>query len=385
MKINLITSSRADFSLLKNLIFEIKKSKNLKLNLTATGSHFSKILGNSYKEILENKIKIDYKIKILNNVLSSNNILRDMAKISNKFATILSKSKPDLLIILGDRHEILYAALAAYISKIPIAHIHGGEITEGSLDNGYRHAITKISSLHFTAHQSYKKRLIQLGEQPKSIFNVGGLGAENVKKTKLLSKLELEKIFKLKFKKNIITVCVQPEITKDKTEKVIKEILKAIKYEKNKTLIITMPGADKFNHIIIHEIKKFVKKNKNAYLFRSLGGTNFLSYLKNSDAIIGNSSSGILEMPSFKQATINVGDRQKGRLKAKSIIQVDANYRLIKKAIKKIYSKKFKLICAKSSNVFEKKSPSKKITSILKKIKIQNFKVKKFYDLKNVN
>ena len=385
MKINLITSSRADFSLLKNLIFEIKKSKTLKLNVTVTGSHFSKILGNSYKEILENKIKIDYKIKVLNNVLSPNNILKDMAKISNKVATILSKSKPDLLIILGDRHEILYAALAAYISKIPIAHIHGGEITEGSLDDGYRHAITKISSLHFTAHESYKKRLIQLGEHPKSIFNVGGLGAENVKKTKLLSKLELEKIFKLKFKKNIITVCVQPEITKDKTEKVIKEILKAIKYEKNKTLIITMPGADKFNHIIIHEIKKFVKKNKNAYLFRSLGGTNFLSYLKNSDAIIGNSSSGILEMPSFKQATINVGDRQKGRLKAKSIIQVDANYRLIKKAIKKIYSKKFKLICAKSSNVFEKKSPSKKITSILKKIKIQNFKVKKFYDLKNVN
>jgi|TARA_B110000211_G_C14093445_1_gene561031 GDP/UDP-N,N'-diacetylbacillosamine 2-epimerase (hydrolysing) len=385
MKINLITSSRADFSLLKNLIFEIKKSKTLKLNVTVTGSHFSKILGNSYKEILENKIKIDYKIKVLNNVLSPNNILKDMAKISNKVATILSKSKPDLLIILGDRHEILYAALAAYISKIPIAHIHGGEITEGSLDDGYRHAITKISSLHFTAHESYKKRLIQLGEHPKSIFNVGGLGAENVKKTKLLSKLELEKIFKLKLKKNIITVCVQPEISKDKTKKVIKEILKAIKYEKNKTLIFTMPGADKFNHIIIHEVKKFVKKNKNAYLFSSLGGTNFLSYLKNSDAIIGNSSSGILEMPSLKQATINVGDRQKGRLKAKSIIQVDTNYRLIQKAIKKIYSKKFKSICARSSNPFEKKSPSKKITSILKNIKIQNFKGKKFYDLKNAN
>ena len=385
MKIHLLTSSRADFSLLKNLIFEIKKNRKFKLKIIATGSHFSNKLGNSFKEIKENKIDIHHKIKISNNVSSPKNLLKDMGKLTNKLASIFNKDKPQLFIILGDRHEALYSALTAYISKIYVIHIHGGELTEGSLDDGYRHSITKVSSLHFAAHQIYKKRIIQLGEQPKFVFNVGGLGAENIKKTILLDRNQLKKELKIELKKNILTVCIQPEITKIRTIFLTKEILKALKFQKEKTLIFTLPGSDKFNEVIIKEIKKFVNKNKNAYLFKSLGGIKFYSCLKVSDAIIGNSSSGILEMPSFQKATINVGDRQKGRLKARSIIQVDSKMQNIVKAIKKIYTKKFRLTCSRTSNPFHKNSTAKNIVKILSKINIKDLNNKKFNDIKNAN
>tara|TARA_B100000965_G_scaffold361344_1_gene342652 strand:+ start:653 stop:1798 length:1146 start_codon:yes stop_codon:yes gene_type:complete len=381
MKINLLTSSRADFSLLKNLIFEMQKNKKFKLKLIATGSHFSKKLGNSYKEILESKIKIHHKIKISNNISSPKKLLKDMGTINNKLAGIINSNKPDLFIVLGDRHEVLFSALTAYISKIPIAHIHGGELTLGSLDDGYRHSITKLSSIHFASHREYKNRIIQLGEQPKFVFNVGGLGAENIKKTRLLNRNQLEKKLKIKFKNSIFTINIQPEISKEKTILLTKEVLQVLNKQKEKTLIFTLPGSDKFNEIIIKKLRKFVKKNTNAYLFKTLGGIKFLSCLKISDAIIGNSSSGILEMPSFKNATINIGNRQKGRIKAKSIIDVKPKSSAINKAVKFIYSKKFRLIKSKSFNPYYKKSTAKKIVKIVNTINLKKLKIKTFYNL----
>ena len=381
MKINLLTSSRADFSLLKNLIFEMQKNKKFKLKLIATGSHFSKKLGNSHKEILESKIKIHHKINISNNISSPQKLLKDMGIMSNKLTKIINSNKPDLFIVLGDRHEILFSALTAYISKVPIAHIHGGELTMGSLDDGYRHSITKLSSIHFASHREYKNRIIQLGEQPKLVFNVGGLGAENIKKTRLLNRSQLEKKLKIKFRNNIFTINIQPEISKEKTILLTKEILQVLNKHKEKTLIFTLPGSDRFNEVIIKKLRKFVKKNTNAHLFKSLGGIKFLSCLKISDAIIGNSSSGILEMPSFKNATINTGNRQTGRIKAKSIIDVEPKSSAINKAIKFIYSKKFRLIKSKSFNPYYKKSTAKKIVKIVSALDLKKLKIKTFYNL----
>jgi GDP/UDP-N,N'-diacetylbacillosamine 2-epimerase (hydrolysing) len=223
---------------------------------------------------------------------------------------------------LGDRYEILAVSLAAYLNKVPVAHIHGGEITQGSLDDGFRHCISKMSNFHFVSHKDYKKRLIKMGENPKTIYNFGALGVENIYKTKFLNKHKLEETLKIKLKKNILLVCLQPEITKKLTTNLVNETLAALKNYNDKSIIFTMPGADLYNDIIFKKLKTFTKSFSNSFLFKTLGSQKFLSFLKIADTIIGNSSSGILEMPTFKKPTINIGDRQKGRIKSNSIIDV---------------------------------------------------------------
>jgi GDP/UDP-N,N'-diacetylbacillosamine 2-epimerase (hydrolysing) len=378
MKIFLVTSTRADFGLLKNLIFEFKKKNYFDLKIIATGTHFSRKHGFSYNEINNNKIIIYKKILITNNTNSPKNILSDMSVLTKNISSLIAKDRPDLFMVLGDRYEILAVSIAAYIAKVPIAHIHGGEITLGSLDDGFRHCISKMSTIHFVSHKDYKKRLIRMGENPKNIYNVGALGVENIYKTNFLSKKELEKSLKINLKKNILLVCLQPEITKELTVKLVNETLSALKYYNDKSIIFTMPGADLYNNIIFKKILIFSKKNSNCFFFKNLGSKKFLSFLHIADAIVGNSSSGILEMPTFKKPTINIGDRQKGRIKSISIIDVPSKKNLIKKKIDFIYSKKFSN--KNYFNPYKQLNVSTKIVSILKKINLVKYKNKKFYD-----
>lgn len=379
MKIFLVTSSRADFGLLKNLILKLDKTNDFDLKIIATGSHFSKKHGFSFQEINSEKIKIYKKILITNNTKSSRSLLNDMSLLSRSISSLIKKNKPDLFIVLGDRYEVFAITLAAYLERIPIAHIHGGELTQGSLDEGFRHCITKMSNFHFVTHEIYKKRVIQLGENPNSIYNVGSLGTENIYKTNFFNKEDLEKFLKINFRKNILVICIHPEITKELTINLANELIAALNYHRDKTIIFTMPGSDLFNDIIFKKITSFINKNPNSYLFKNLGSRRHLSLLQIADTIIGNSSSGILEMPIFGKPSINIGQRQEGRIKAKSIINVAPKRFIIKKAIDSIYKKRSNKI--NYFNYKKEKNVSNKIVSILKKINIKKSQTKKFCDI----
>jgi GDP/UDP-N,N'-diacetylbacillosamine 2-epimerase (hydrolysing) len=379
MKIFLATSTRADFGLLKNLIYEFKKSDYFDLKIIVTGTHFSKKHGFSFSEIKNEKISVYKKIFITNNTSAPKNILNDMSVISKSISFFIKKDKPDLFVVLGDRYEVLAISLAAYLAKVPIAHIHGGELTQGSLDDGFRHCISKMSYLHFVSHKIYKKRLMQLGERPENIYNVGALGVENIFKTNFLSKIDLQKSLRINLKEDILLVCLQPEITENLTKDLVNETLAALKNFNDKSIIFTMPGADLYNEIVFKKIRIFVKNNPNSFLFKTLGSQKFLSFLKSANVIIGNSSSGILEMPIFNKPTINIGNRQDGRVKANTIINVSSKRNLIKKAINFVFLKnnnKKNII----SN-YKKIHTSARICLILKNINLKKYQCKKFYDI----
>ena len=379
-KICIVTGTRAEYGLLKNLMFNLNKEKKIKLYILVTGSHLSKKFGNTYKEILKDGFKISKQIKIKPNLDTPKGILKSISIGMKGFLKAYKQLRPDLIIILGDRYETFSAAIAAHYSRIPIAHLHGGEVTKGSTDDAIRHSITKMSHIHFVAAEKYKKRVIQLGENPKKVFNVGGLGVDNIKQTNFLSKHQLEKKLGINFKKKNLIINFHPEtLNKYATKKIFNELLSALRKKANQMcLIFTMPNSDLESEIVFKMTKKFVKKNSNFYSFKSLGSTKFLSCLKIVDGMIGNSSSGLLEMPTFKKGTINIGDRQKGRLMAKSIINVRANKNQIIRAIEILFSKKFQTKIKKSKNPYGNGGASKKILKIIKTISLKNILKKEF-------
>ena len=384
-KILIFTSSRADYGLFHRLIKKLRKK--FQINLVISGSHLSRKHGETIKEINDDEIKIFKKIRWSKFEDSHLNIVNNFSETLKKFSIIIKNYKFDLIILLGDRFETLSVAIAAHLFRIPIAHIHGGELTSGSIDDAMRHSITKLSSLHFVSHKEYKKRVIQLGENPKNVFVVGSLGAENIDQTKFLSKNNLEKFLKLKFLDKNILINFHPETSQLKSEKKqIKEILISLSKFKEINKIFTMPGIDKGNKFISSEISKFVKKNKNSYSFKSLGYKKYFSLMNNVDLMLGNSSSGILEMPSFKKITINLGIRQNGRLQANSIINLNISSKEIIKTIRNFYQGKYNLKLKKSKNIYYSKNTSDKIIEILNRINFKDLSHKKFYDLnKNKN
>tara|TARA_B100000123_G_C25730996_1_gene429255 strand:+ start:223 stop:1383 length:1161 start_codon:yes stop_codon:yes gene_type:complete len=384
-KILIFTSSRADYGLFHRLIKKLRKKFQIKLVIS--GSHLSRKHGETIKEINDDEIKIFKKIRWSKFEDSHLNIVNNFSETLKKFSIIIKNYKFDLIILLGDRFETLSVAIAAHLFRIPIAHIHGGELTSGSIDDAMRHSITKLSSLHFVSHKEYKKRVIQLGENPKNVFVVGSLGAENIDQTKFLSKNNLEKFLKLKFLDKNILINFHPETSQLKSEKKqIKEILISLSKFKEINKIFTMPGIDKGNKFISSEISKFVKKNKNSYSFKSLGYKKYFSLMNNVDLMLGNSSSGILEMPSFKKITINLGIRQNGRLQANSIINLNISSKEIIKTIRNFYQGKYNLKLKKSKNIYYSKNTSDKIIEILNRINFKDLSHKKFYDLnKNKN
>ena len=385
MKICIITSNRADFGLLKNLIFKIKKNKNFILKIIASGTHFSKKYGYTYDEIKESKIQIYRKIICKFNSDNSEGISQVISKCITESSKIFKTFRPDMVIVLGDRYEILASTISAHLSRIPVAHIHGGEVTHGVIDDAFRHSITKMSHIHFVANAIYKKRVVQLGESPKNVYVVGGLGVDSISKTNLLKKSELEKKFNLKFNKTNFLVNFHPEtLNKNLAKKQIRELLSAFSELKNTGLIFTIPGPDLENEIVVKLIKKFTLKHKNAYFFKSLGQVNYFSFLNQVDGMIGNSSSGLLEMPYFKKGTINIGTRQSGRLFAKSVINIEIKKSKIIQAVKKLLSNNFQKNIKNNINPYGNPGASDKIIKILKKIKVKKIINKKFFDINKI-
>jgi GDP/UDP-N,N'-diacetylbacillosamine 2-epimerase (hydrolysing) len=381
--IYIVTGSRADYGLLKNLITEINKSNKFELTLIVTGQHLSKKYGNTYKEIKNDFGKSIKFIDIKVNNSEVNSILKSISIGITKVGKYFASKKPDLLIILGDRYEMLSFAVAALFNKVIIAHIHGGELTQGSIDDTIRHTISKFSNYHFVATKPYKKRVVQLGENPKKVFLVGGLGSENVKNISYLDKKVLEKNLNIKFKKNNFLITFNSFLDDKISVKVaIRNMFKALNKFKNTNYIFTFPNSDLESNNIIKMIINFSRKNKNAYCFKSLGVQRYLSCMKICNVVVGNSSSGILEAPSLKTPTINIGNRQNGRIKAKSVIDCNYSSLGIQKAIKKALSKKFQKKIKNIKNPYYKKNTSIKIMNIIEQILKNKITIKKFYDIR---
>ena len=382
-KICVVTGTRAEYGLLKWIIDGIQNSSFLELQLVVTGMHLSPEFGLTIKQIEEDGYPINKRIEMLLSSDSSVGICKSIGVGIIGFADGLNELNPDLLLILGDRFEILAAAIGGMSSRVPIAHIHGGESTEGVIDESIRHSITKMSHIHFVATNEYKSRVIQLGEDPSKVFNFGGLGIDNIKKLKLLSKKDLEKRLNFSFgDKNLLATFHPVTLEKGTSSNQIDELLEAIASQDDIKVIFTLPNADNDGRILISKINDFCNKNPSKYCcFKSLGQLNYLSCLKYIDGVIGNSSSGLLEVPSFKIGTINIGDRQKGRVLAKSIINCSPNKESIEKAINFLFSNKFRLILDKVINPYGEGGASAKIVSQLENINLKNILKKKFYDI----
>jgi len=288
-----------------------------------------------------------------------------------------------MILVLGDRFEILSAVIAAMYARIPIAHIHGGELTEGAIDDAIRHSITKFSHLHFVGNEVYRKRVIQLGEKPERVFNVGGLGVDAINDINLIPKNKLEKDLNIKFLKKNLLITFHPVTLEDKSSlKQISELLDALSNLQSTSLIFTMPNADGDSQVIFEKIEDYVSCNKNAYVFISLGQVRYLSCLAQVDAIVGNSSSGLHEAPSFRKATINIGDRQKGRIQSKSVINCKPLSQDIQKAIKDSYSQEFKERLLNVQNPYGDGGAAKRIVETISNVDLSSLIHKEFYDLK---
>ena len=382
-KICVVTGSRAEYGLLKNLLFLIQKEKFFKLQLVVTGSHLSKKYGLTANNIVKDQFKINNKIDLKLNKDDTFSLASSMSIGLSKFVRIFEKNKPDLIILLGDRYEIFTASIAATLCRVPIGHIHGGEITKSLVDEAFRHSISKMSHLHFTATKEYKKRVIQMGEIPKNVYCVGGLGVDNIKATSLYTKSALEKKLNIKFLKKIVLVTYHPETLKKKSSIYnLKNLFNALKTMQNTTVIFTMPNSDIESMLIYNSISKFVSTRKNYYLFKSLGPKKYYSCCKYSDFMIGNSSSGILEMPTFKKFSINIGERQSGRIKAKSVIDSKAQTQNIIRAIKFVLNPINRLKIKNVINPYGRGGASKKIIKVLKNKKFNNLILKDFFNIK---
>lgn len=379
----IVTGSRAEYGLLKKLIKLIKRDKEFRLQLVVTGSHLSRKHGFTIQNITKDGFKIKNKINLS---LKKDDAISLASSMSNgllKFPKVFEKNKPDIIILLGDRYEIFIAAVAATLSRIPIGHIHGGEITKSSVDEAFRHSISKMSHLHFTATEEYKKRVIQLGENPKNVYCVGGLGVDNIKFKDLYSRHHLEKKLNIKFQKHIIIATYHPETLKKNSSKDnLLNLFVALDNLKDATVIFTMPNSDLESEEVQDLISKFISKRKNYYLFKSLGQKKYYSCCKYSNFMIGNSSSGLLEMPTFNKFTINIGERQSGRVKAKTVIDCSANSKDITRAIQYCMNKNNLKKIKKSYNPYGKGGASLKILNVLKKKNLKKLIIKKFFDLK---
>lgn len=380
-----VTSSRADFGSIKLLIDEIINQKKIgKVYLIVTGSHTDKLFGSSSEIKVNKKVKIK-KVKIKSKNSDSFSVIDSFSNSMKAYSKVFKKILPESIVVLGDRYEMLSAALSAYILKINIIHLAGGEKTVGSLDDGFRNCITKIANLHFPVATEYKKRIVQLGENKKTIFNYGGLHYEKIKKTKFLSKSEIEKKFNFKFMKRNILLTYHPDTIDEKTTEMnLKIILKSLKSLKNTLVIITSPNSDAKGVVMIKQIRAFIKKNKLKYFkfFKSLGSQNYLSMLKFLDGVIGNSSSGVSEVPFFGIKTINLGDRQLGRISAPSIIHCDISEKKIRASLKKILTGKNKINQKKEYLTFGNGNTSKKIATKIANFNFKKYKKKIFIDLK---
>lgn len=382
-KVCVVTGTRAEYGLLKPVIERIYDDAELELQILVTGAHLSTEFGLTYKAIEKDGFKISKKIEMLLAADTPSGIVKSMGVELMGLSDALDDLKPDIMVVLGDRYEILMAASAAMIYRIPIAHIHGGEATEGLIDEAIRHSITKMSALHFAATKKYAERIIQLGEQPECVFNVGALGVENIRKLKLLSKEQVEESLEFNIDRDTIMVTFHPvTLEKERASVQFGELLEAIEQKKYR-VIFTKANSDTDGRVINAMIDKYVGLNKDrSVAFTSLGQIRYLSVLQYIKMVVGNSSSGIIEVPSFNIPTIDIGDRQKGRIAAKSVIHCDANRESILNAMKHAEEEEFRIRLKNNFNPYEGEDTSLKIVAEIKKYLNEFITVKKsFYDL----
>jgi GDP/UDP-N,N'-diacetylbacillosamine 2-epimerase (hydrolysing) len=383
-KICIVTGTRAEYGLLYWLMKDIREDSNLELQIIATGMHLSPEFGLTYRQIEEDGFKIGRKIEMLLSSDTPIGVSKSMGLGMIGFAEAYADLKPDIAVLLGDRFEIFSAAAAAMIARVRIAHLHGGETTEGAFDEAIRHSITKMSHLHFTAAEEYRRRVIQLGEDPERVFNVGGLGIDNIKKLRLLSRKEFENAIGFELgRKNLLSTFHPVTLEYGAAGKQFQSLLDALDELHDTKIIFTKPNADTEGRVIIKMIEHYVSKNRhNAVAFVNLGQVRYLSAMQFVDGVVGNSSSGLAEAPTFKIGTINIGDRQRGRIKADSVIDCEPAKESILTAIRKLYSKEFQDKLEDVKNPYGEGSATEKIKKILKDVDLSDILKKRFYDIR---
>lgn len=382
-KICVVTSTRAEYGLLRRVIQNIFKDDELELVLAVTGTHLSEDYGYTIEEIIKDGFPIAEKIQIMEEVNTSSDVCKIMGNAAIRFGKMFDRQKPDLLVVEGDRYELLPICSSAMMFGIPIAHISGGEITEGAIDDVVRHCLTKMSYLHFPGCEEYKRRIIQLGEEPERVFNYGDIGVENVRKMEYLTKKELEDFLGLSLEKPYASVTFHPvTLEKNTAENQTKELIAALEEYSEIIFIVTMANADPQGQVINKIFQRGADRSHNIFCYASLGIQRYLSLMKYAEFVIGNSSSGIVEAPCFGIPTINIGDRQKGRLRSDSVIDCAPVKEEICQSIDKACSSEFKKIAANAVNPYGDGDTAKNIVNTMKSFLISSIDLKKkFYDV----
>jgi len=381
-RICVVTGSRAEYGLLRWVMEGIQRTPGLELQLVVTGMHLSPEFGLTYREIENDGFRIDRKVEMLLSSDTASGLAKSMGLGLIGFGDALEQLQPDMMLVLGDRFEIFSAVAAAMVARLPVAHLHGGEATEGAFDESIRHSITKMSHLHFVAAEPYRRRVIQLGEQPDRVFVVGGLGVESIGKLPLLDKSELEATLGFRFQRRNLLVTFHPVTLEHATAaQQMRELLSALESLPDTQMIFTMPNADTDSRVLFQMIEEYVAAHSNARVFTSLGQLRYLSCLKYVDGVVGNSSSGLIEVPTFHKGTINIGDRQRGRLKAASVIDCAPERGAISSALARLYSDEFQRSLKDVWNPYGNGGASDRIVQVLRDYPLESILKKSFHDL----
>lgn len=383
-RIVILTTTRAEYGLLKPIMVKLANDSEIDLRVVVSGMHLSPEFGMTVKEVEEDGISIDKKIEILLSSDTPTAISKSMGLAMISFSEYFEELLPDALIVLGDRYETLAVCCAAMNSRIPIIHIHGGETTEGALDEAIRHSITKMSFLHFASTQEYRRRIIQMGENPERVFCVGAIGVENAINADLIEKEEIEKRLGVKLGSNYAVGTFHPVTLENCTaEKQVQELLRAIELHDDIFFLFTKANADTNGRIINKMLQDYSINHKNLFLVDSLGYKGYFSVVSQARFVIGNSSSGLIEVPSFHIPTIDIGDRQKGRIAGETVIHCEPDFTSIDKAIKKAEEDSFRQKILNSPNPYGNGNTSEQIVSVVKKYIFEGLLdlKKKFYDI----
>jgi len=380
-KICVVTGSRADYGLLRPVLRELVAAPDLNLQVIAAGMHLAPEFGLTFRDIEADGFVINRKVEMLLSSDSRSAVAKSMGLGMIGFADALHDLSPDLLLLLGDRFEIFSAAATALIACVPVAHLHGGETTEGAFDEAIRHSITKMSHLHFVAAEEYRQRVIRMGEHPDCVFNVGGLGVDNISQLKLLGLAELERSLGISLgDKNLLITFHPATLEPESAARQMEELLAALRLLTDTTLLFTMPNADTEGRRLMGIIEAFVDSHPKAHVFVSMGVTRYLSCMKWVDGVVGNSSSGLTEAPSFRVGTVNIGDRQRGRLKATSVIDCEPERDQISAAIRRLYTSDFRTLLPQVVNPYGDGGASRRIVEIIRAYSLEGLLKKTFYD-----
>lgn len=381
-KVCVVTGSRAEYGLLRWVMDEVRRAEDMTLQVVSTGMHLSPQFGLTRREIEAHGFSIDRQVETLMDSDTLSGVTKSLGLGVIGFADALKDLSPDIVVLLGDRYEILAAAVAALIARVPVAHLHGGELTEGAFDDAIRHSITKMSHLHFVSLEEYRRRVIQLGENPKNVHLVGAMGIDSIRKLELMDRETLEKELDFELGKRNLLITFHPvTLGKNSGEEQMKELLRALEDLNDTHFIFTMPNADPGSRVLFELIKSFVDRHPRARAYTSLGQRRYLSCMQQVDGMVGNSSSGLVEMPAFKKGTVNVGERQKGRLKGGSVIDCAPTRADIAVALEKLYSEEFQHALKGVANPYGDGRASERVVEVIGAAPLDNLTTKRFFDL----